>query len=616
MSARRQIRASASALALGPEVSAVAARPMIAAGVSGSAGSAEAMQRLTGALAQLKQLSIEPMLQKSVAALRAEDFKTAGDWALKALGQDERCGMAWYCLAIAREKAGDFKTSLQCYESALALAPDHHEIANNLGRLAYRMGMRDIAEKLFIHYLAQCPDAYEASNNLACCQRDEHRYGDAVETLRPAINANPENPLLWNTLGTVLADQGEFAAAIPFFDEALRLDPKFDRARYNRSGSKLQLGDPAGALIDCEAALKGHMAEHERVMMSLAHATMLLASGEVARGWAAYEARLSPHFPDNTQFLIDRPRWTDGDDLEGKTLLVMGEQGLGDEVLFANILPDVIEALGPDGTLILALEKRLTGLFQRSYPQAQIGPHNTYSVDGRTVRLARFVEDMQRVDLWTPLASLLTRFRPTVASYPDRPSFLAADPERVAHWRGVLEQAPAGLKVGILWKSLRLDGSRMRFFSPFEGWRPVLATPGVTFVNLQYGDSDAETAYAREHLGVDIWTPPGIDLKNDLDEVAALTCALDLVLGPANATTNIGAACGAKVWLISTPGAWPKLGTEAYPWYPAMRVFNAPPEDPWGAVMTEISGGLADLARPKTSPEGRKAAGTEARLQG
>jgi ADP-heptose:LPS heptosyltransferase len=111
----------------------------------------------------------------------------------------------------------------------------------------------------------------------------------------------------------------------------------------------------------------------------------------------------------------------------------------------------------------------------------------------------------------------------------------------------------------------------------------------VVFVNLQYGDSTQETARAASELGVELWRPPGIDLKDDLDDLAALTLALDLVIGPANATTNIAAACGAPVWLISTPGAWPKLGTERYPWYPSVRVFNPPAFNDWAPVMGQIA---------------------------
>ena len=152
-----------------------------------------------------------------------------------------------------------------------------------------------------------------------------------------------------------------------------------------------------------------------------------------------------------------------------------------------------------------------------------------------------------------------------------------------------------GPKVGILWKSLKLDGARLREFSPFERWRSILTTPGVSFVNLQYGECEAELEQARDAFGVNIWRPPGIDLKMDLDDLAALCVALDLVLGPANATSNIAGACGAPVWLIQSPVAWPRLGTNRYPWYPATRVFSTKAFGQWDDVMAEIAAALAEL---------------------
>jgi hypothetical protein len=195
------------------------------------------------------------------------------------------------------------------------------------------------------------------------------------------------------------------------------------------------------------------------------------------------------------------------------------------------------------------------------------------------------------------MGCLLRRFRRDLDAFPDRPRFLEPDLARVAHWRGVLAaEAPAGFKVGLLWKSIKLDGARLRYYSPFEHWAPVLATPGCAFVNLQYGDCTAEIAEASARLGVQIWQPQGIDLKQDLDEVAALSCALDLIIGPANATSNIAAACGAPLWLISTPGAWPRLGTDRYPWYPQARVFLPPTFNQWPQVMAEVAAALAEAA--------------------
>ena len=110
-----------------------------------------------------------------------------------------------------------------------------------------------------------------------------------------------------------------------------------------------------------------------------------------------------------------------------------------------------------------------------------------------------------------------------------------------------------------------------------------------------------ELAAAKRDFGVEIWSPPGIDLKADLDEVAALSCALDLVVGFANATLNIAAACGVPNYLISVPGAWTRLGTMRSPWYPATRVFLPPGFGAWDPVMTEVAEAVAEFAKASRS---------------
>src|SRR5690606_12946952 len=123
------------------------------------------------------------------------------------------------------------------------------------------------------------------------------------------------------------------------------------------------------------------------------------------------EARLDPALADAVTFAPGGERWVPGDDLKGRTLLVYGEQGLGDEILFANLLGDTIEALGPDGTLILAVEQRLVPLFQRSYPRAMVVRHRSARHLGRLYRAADLPDPVPHIDLWTPMASLFRRFR-------------------------------------------------------------------------------------------------------------------------------------------------------------------------------------------------------------
>ena len=564
----------------------------------GHGAAKSSLEVLNAALGELRALGAKPLLKQAVNALNGGDAQQGMTLALRALEQDEQSGLGWYLLAIAKEMSGDFAGSIQCYEAALSLLPDHTEITNNLGRLAYRLGQPEIAEQLFRHFLSHFPNHPEGANNLACVLRDQGRADEAIDLLKATLSLHPDQAVVWNTLGTVMAEQGDMPNAKLFFDETLRLDPSFAKARYNRGNMNLALGDISQALEDCETALSQTKSESERIMMRLARSTILINLGRIREGWEEYEARLDPQFSDVTRFMIDRPQWAPGDDLAGKALLLIGEQGLGDEILFANIVPDILQDLGSTGRLAIAVEPRLIPLFQRALPTATVGAHATFMLEGRTARATPFLEgDLSSIDLWAPLASPLRHYRAQVADFPQTAGYLKPDPARVVHWRALLASLSDKPKVGLLWKSGMQTSGRHRFFSPFEQWSAILTTPGVTFVNLQYGDCDAEIEWARRELGVAIWTPPGIDLKQDLDDLAALTCAIDLNLGFSNATLNIAGACGAPTWLISAPGAWPRLGTDHYPWYPQARVFQPTAFADWAPLMSQVAGALAEFTR-------------------
>lgn len=563
---------------------------------AGDSASADAIRRLRKELADARAAKAAvPHLNAALAAVSAHQFDRAVKACRQALRHDPRNDLAHHVLGIAFEKLGDWASSLDAYEKALALKPDSPEIANDLGRLAFRMQMLPQAEALFRYHLAARPHAPESSNNLACVLREQMRYDEAIEVLKPAIQAAPDRPLLWNTLGTIMSDMGETEQAAVFFTETLRLDPGHLKARYNRSNILFALGDTETALEDCRSAMEATEAPDERATMGLALSTMLLASGDLPQGWEAYEARLSPHFHDPIHFLVNRPQWRAFDDIQGRHLLLIGEQGLGDEVLFANMLDDVLQALGPGGRLSLAVERRLVPLFQRSFPQIQVGAHHTFKRHGRNIRSVPWIGDWADVDLWAPLGQPLRQFRLSLEAFPERPQgFFRADPERIEHWRGQFAAAP-GRKIGLVWTSMLINSSRRKYFSPIDRWGPIFATPGATFVNLQYGDCSADIDMVRREFGVEILQPQDIDLKMDLDDVAALASAMDLVIGPANATSNLAAACGVPTWLISTPGAWTQLGTDRYPWYSQARMFSAEAFGDWDPVIARIAGALSDF---------------------
>ena len=460
--------------------------------------------------------------------------------------------------------------------------------------------MLDVAEKFYRLQCQIAPAAVDAILNLSGVLRDSGKFDEAIEILRTTIYRHQEDHELWNSLGSVISESGDPAQASTFYTESLRLKPDFARAHNNMANVHELLGEPEKALPHYEEALKDPADAKDRATMMHGRSMVMLASGMIKEGWDANEARLDPHRDGATLFSMNCEMW-DGEDLSqirGKTLIWIGEQGLGDEVLFMNQVKDLLEAVGPDGELRIACEYRLMDLVARSFPDAKVYNHLSATVEGRDVRATPKID--KDADFWTPMATPLRALRPSLESFPKEPGFLVPDPDRLAEFRDQLAQIGPGLKVGILWKSLKMNARRARFFSAFDAWKPVLDVPGVDFLNLQYGEVEEELELARDRFGVTVHQPENIDLKMDLDGVAALSSACDLVIGPMNATTNLAAASGGNVWFIhARSSTWTLLGAGRSMWYPQTRSFFGEGFQDWDNTMRRVAEELAVMVNAR-----------------
>ncbi len=489
-------------------------------------------------------------------------------------------------VALACEAAGDLSGAFDAWQEALAAEPNSLDIVARLADLAFRLKLFDLAEKFYAHLITQGAQGAAVIAAYAACLREQGRYDDAIGLLKNVLGGATHEAVLWDALGAVTAAKGDSATALIFYEEALRLAPDHLQARFNRAVALMETGQVRAGLRDAVICAETFGDPGNRASAELTCAQASLALGEIKSGWRWYEAR---HRVRPVNYEIPLPRWS-GEALTGKRLFVSAEQGLGDEVLFGSLLPQIAAQVSHLG---IGVEPRLVPLFQRSFPQAQVVAHRTQTIAGRTQRTFTGC-DWQAFDTWALMGDFLPSMRSEISSFPAQNVFLTPDPGRVAHWRQQLSLAGSKPKIGILWKSLKAGAQRDRFFSPFEQWREVLSLDTVRFVNLQYGDSSAEMAAARD-AGIDILEPEGIDLKDDLDDLAALCRACDVVVGPSNATTNIAAASGAPVWLICPPQTWLRLNADHYPWYPQARLFAPPTLDDWSPAMAEIRAALTQL---------------------
>lgn len=568
-------------------------------GVDARMEALDRLERLTDeAVAEIVRHKSNVLLKRGIKAWRRGEIVRAGQWALKSSEMDPSNAKAFHVLAMALDRMGHTHKSLVTYERAFELDPHDPELLINLGLTAWNLKFTEGAARMFQLYVTVCPDSPLGYNNLGSVQYDLGSAEMAIETLRAAIYRMPGEAILWNSLATVLAEEGRAEESLVFYNEAVRLEPSFARGYHNLGYAYQHLGQLEEALANYDRALEFAVDPTEQMESRHSRSICLIGAGQIEEGFREYEIRNSERFRAYFHHMIKAPRWT-GEPVEGMKLLLVGEQGLGDEFMFANILPDVIRDLGPDGKLQIAVDHRLVPLFQRSFPEAEVGTYDDRTLldkDGdKALRLIPFASNGNEPDMWAPMGSALPVYRKQLSDFPHKP-FLVPDPVRVAEFREKLSKLP-GKKVGICWRSMMLEAKRAKYFSPIDGWAPVLKTEGVSFINLQYGDCAEELARAQEKHGVTIHQIEGLDLRNDIDGTAALCAALDLVLSAPTAAAATAASVGTKVWFLAAGRTWPQLGTDEYPWYADTRVLTPKSFADWPALMSQASAELADFAR-------------------
>jgi len=538
------------------------------------------------------------LVRQAVEAFGRGDPAQAAKFALAATKEDESNARAFHILAMALEKMGHKFKALVTYERAFQLDPSDPSLALDLGLTAWNQKMTQSAAQMFRLYIEACPDSPLGYNNLGSALGDMGEPAQAIDTLRTAIERMPHVPMLWNSLATVLAADGRADESIVFYREAIRLDPTLSKTYHNLGFAYSHLGMLPEALNAYDNALVRVADPDDRMEAKHSRSICLIGMGRLEEGFREYEIRNDVRFRDYVRHMTNAPLWR-GECLNGKRILMVSEQGLGDELMFANILPDLADAVGPEGKLEIAVDPRLIALFQRSFPQAEVGPYEDRTLldkDGnKHLRFMPFAVNKGKPDFYAPMGSALPFLRPRLDDFPHT-AFLRPDPARVEQFRATLAADGVGPVVGICWRSMMRDRKRVKYFSTLDRWGPILKTRGVRFVNLQYGDCAEELAQAREMLGVDIKVVDGLDLTNDIDGVAALCSALDLTISAPTAVAAIAGSVGANVWFLAAGRTWPQLGTDEYPWYRKSRVLSPEKFADWDELIPKVGAELADFA--------------------
>jgi tetratricopeptide (TPR) repeat protein len=429
---------------------------------------------------------------------------------------------------------------------ALAIDATSDIAHGNLAAALWGLGQLEEAENHGREAVRLAPQQLSYRANLALILKDLGKIEDAQELYRQMIAEAPDYPKLCMDMGTLAIEcEGDLEAARRWYRKAQGVS----------DNPRAFLGEGIANLLE----------------------------GNFALGWDQYEARKKVHDQYFQQVPFARfPVWQ-GEPLERGRLLVYGEQGLGDEIMFASMYAEAAQRA--QGQVSVMCDARLGGLFARSFPHYEVIAEERENFAARAGQLAGFSHAISA-------GSLGRLFRQRPAEFPQHRGYLAADADKVAAWRDRLATLGPGLKVGLSWIGGHQRTGRARRSLSLEQLRPVLSLRGAQWVSLQYTDAAAEIAAFHQAGGAELRQFPGV--TQDMDDLAGLIGALDLVVSVCNTTVHVAGATGREVLVMApfVPEWRYGMKGERMIWYPSARVFRQAAYGKWEDVIARVAGEL------------------------
>lgn len=564
--------------------------------------------------ATVEAATVAELLQLAVEQRRRAQYADAVRSLTRAIELRHDCGEAHHILGLVHFEQGHVEDAVDHLELATHFAPQLIAAHLDLGAALAKLGRHDAAEFASRRALeldpnsatgwlrlgnllkargdlGQAVECYRAATERDAALADAHcqlafvlyklgRYDESRAAHAVALAVKPDFAEVHHNLGLLLLETGEPEHALASFGRTLALRPDIIETRTCVAHALRDLGRLDEALTNYDAVLAQQPGFGDAFINRCY--TLLMCENYNA-GWTQYEQRFAATSTPLRGFPFAEWR---GEPLAGKRILVYAEQGLGDEIMFASCLPDLLERCG---NVVIECNTRLAPLYARSFPRTVVRGGD--KGDDKS-----WLATLPDIDYQLAIGSLPLHFRSTRSLFPTHCGYLAADARRIESWKHRLASRAARLRVGIAWRGGSLRTRQATRSIGLEQLLPLLRQPGIEFVSLQYGDTAPELARLRGAHGVEV-RDFGPELA-DLDELAAAIGALDLVISVDNTVVHLAGALGHDVWVLLTCAPeWRYLRHgEGMPWYPSARLFRQVRPRAWGPVLEQVGHALQHAA--------------------
>ena len=407
---------------------------------------------------------------------------------------------AYFNMGTALQKQSKLDQAIEAYNKALSINPNYAEAYYNIGIALQKQGNLDKAIEPFKKAISLKPDFSKAYNNMGFTLQKQGKLDKAKVSLKKAISLKPDYVDAHNNMGNVLQELGETIEAIQAYKKSIFYRPDFAKAHKNLSFA-------------------------------------LLNHGSYQEGLDEYEWRWkTDEFLTNYRY-FSQPLWKKETNLNGKTILIWCEQGVGDTINWSSCISYIASKANH---CILECQEKLVPLLKRSFPNIEV------KAEDRNLDTER-----NDFDYHLPMGRLYKNLNINIFQKTKVDAYLIPDLERVKYWRKRLNSIGKGPTIGINWKSVLISLDRIPNYTSIFDWSPLFTIPNITFINLQPRDFEADLKKIKDKFGIEVYNFNELDHFDNIDDVAALCSALDMVVSTKTTVPLISAGVGTLTKLVN-----------------------------------------------------------------
>ena len=483
------------------------------------------------------------VLDDAVQAYNEQRWDDAIGLATQVLDGDPDNLDALEVFGLARFQIGQTDHAITALEFCVERAPGNPRFVGNLGELYRAAGRLDDAVKMLTLACQLQPGSLSLLEAAAMTCLDLGEVEGAIRALSAIVELQPEAALVYFNLAEAYRRSGQFERAVAEYDRAIALDPSIPQMRQQR-------------------------------------ALALLAAGDYAQGWPAFESRLDPLV--GNQPALREPRWEGAFDANQR-VFVYSDQGVGDAILFSRYLPHLA---GQGVNLVVEVPASLIGLMRSSMPN---------------VTFIELGAPRPSCDWQIALGSLPLLYGTTADRVPDITPYLTPSPEKIAAWERQFAPFKEDYLVGIRWAgNPDALGVQLRNATAEQLIGTAAGLGSVTFVNLQFDQAEAFALAAKGHRALE----PS-SLVRDFEDTAAVLSQLDLVISVDTSVLNLAGALNVPAWgLLNFAPEWRWYGPSQHSrWYPSVRTFCQDRIGNWSAPLAAMRSMLLSQQQEASSAQ-------------